>query len=63
MCSYSRMIVKKNGQTGVYACTLADDDNQYNLGKTLKDSLNVKIILSHHRCFSCFSSGTSCSEG
>lgn len=63
MCSYSRMIVKKNGQTGVYACTLVDDDNQYNLSKTLKETIDVKIMLGHHRCFSCFSSGTSCSEG
>ncbi len=63
MCSYSRMIAKKNGQTGVYACTLVDDDDQYNLSKTLKESVGVKIMLGHHRCFSCFSSGTSCSEG
>ncbi len=63
MCAYSRMIVKKNGQTGVYACTLVDDDDQYNLSKTLKESIDVKIMLGHHRCFSCFSAGTSCSEG
>ncbi len=63
MCAYSRMIVKKNGQTGVYACTLVDDDEQYNLSKTLKESINIKVMLGHHRCFSCFSSGTSCSEG
>ena len=62
MCAYSRMIVKKDGETGVYACTLVDDDNRYNLSKTIRDSIDVKVMLGHHRCYSCFSAGTSCSE-
>lgn len=63
MCAYSRMIVKKDGETGVYACTLVDDDTRYNLAKTLRESIDVKVMLGHHRCYSCFSAGTSCSEG
>jgi hypothetical protein len=63
MCKYSRMIVKKNGKMGVYACTLVDDDADYNLGTTLRASLGYRVMLRHHRCFSCFAHGASCSEG
>ena len=63
MCSFSRMIVKKNGRCGVYACTLVDDDEQFDLGETLAESLDVRIRLKHHRCYSCFGCGSTCSEG
>jgi molybdenum cofactor biosynthesis enzyme MoaA len=62
MCHYSRMVLKKNGKIGVYACTLVDDDDDYNLGESLTESIKPRIMLKHHRCFSCFSLGTSCSE-
>lgn len=62
MCHYSRMVLKKNGKISIYACTLVDDDDDYKLGNTLSESLKPRIMLKHHRCFSCFSSGTSCSE-
>ena len=62
MCAYSRMIVKKNGSTGVYACTLVDDDDDYNMGKTIAETLAVRVMLKHHRCYSCFAAGTCCSE-
>lgn len=62
MCSFSRMVVKQNGRLGVYACTLVDDDEHYNLGATLAESLQARVMLRHHRCFSCFKHGTSCSE-
>ena len=62
MCSFSRMIVKKNGRCGVYACTLVDDDDRFNLGGTLSESLDVRIRLAHHRCYSCFACGSTCSE-
>ena len=62
MCAYSRMIVKQNGRCGVYACTLVDDDAQFDLGVTLRQSLDVRIRLKHHRCYSCFAYGSSCSE-
>ncbi|KAA3632773.1 MAG: radical SAM protein [Calditrichaeota bacterium] len=62
MCAYSRMIVKKNGSTGVYACTLVDDDEDYDLGKTIAETLGVRVMLKHHRCYSCFAAGTCCSE-
>ena len=62
MCSYSKMIVRMNGQMRVYACTLVDDDENYDLGGSLSQAMNVRIMLGHHRCYGCFASGTSCSE-
>jgi len=63
MCNYSKMIVKKNGQCGVYACTLVDDVDNYDLGKTLHEAMEQRVMLGHHRCYSCFAGGASCSEG
>ena len=63
MCGFSKMVVKKNGKTGVYACTLVDDDDDYNLGSSLAEAMKFRVMLRHHRCFSCFSNGASCSEG
>ena len=62
MCYFSKMVVKKNGRLRVYACTLVDDDEFYDLGGTLEESLEKRILLRHHRCFSCFTFGASCSE-
>lgn len=62
MCSFSKMIVKEQGQMKIYACTLVDDDVRYGFTGTLKQSLEPKVMLGHHRCFSCFSMGASCSE-
>ncbi len=63
MCSFSRMVVKSGGKLGVYACTLVDDDADYDLAPTLRESMKVRIRLKHHRCYSCFAYGSSCSEG
>lgn len=63
MCSFSRMIVKKNGRCRVYSCTLVDDDPDFDLGCTLRESLEVRVRLKHHRCYSCFACGATCSEG
>ena len=62
MCTYSKMVLKKDGRMRVYACTLVDDDERYDLGGTLSDSMKARIMLTHHRCFSCFAYGASCSE-
>ena len=62
MCANSRMVVKKENQLGVYACTLVDDDEEYNLGQTLQESLKPRVSMRHHRCYSCFAMGASCSE-
>ena len=62
MCAFSRMVVKINGHTKVYACTLVDDDPDYALGETLAESLQVAVSMKHHRCYSCFQFGASCSE-
>ncbi len=62
MCAFSRMVVKIDGKTKVYACTLVDDDPDYALGETLTQSLQVPVSMKHHRCYSCFQFGASCSE-
>lgn len=61
MCSYTRMLVKQNGRVRVYACTLVDDDPDYDLGGTLRESLQKRIMLRHPRCFACYQFGASCS--
>ncbi len=62
MCAHSAMLAKKGDKVHIYPCTLVDDDDDYNMGETLKDALQYRVMLRHHRCFACFSSGTSCSE-
>ena len=62
MCAFSKMIIKKDGRMRVYACTLVDDDESYDLGGTLAESLESRIMMRHHRCYSCFAFGSSCSE-
>ena len=62
MCAFSRMVVKIDGRMKVYACTLVDDDPEYALGETLVQSLQVPVSMKHHRCYSCFKFGASCSE-
>jgi hypothetical protein len=63
MCSFSKMVVKKNGGMRVYACTLVDDDQRYDQGDTLNEASEKRAMLTHHRCYSCFKFGSSCSEG
>ena len=62
MCNFSKMLVKKEGRVRVYACTLVDDDPDYDLGGNLRESLAARVMLKHHRCYSCFALGSSCSE-
>lgn len=62
MCNFSKMMVKIEGRMRVYACTLVDDDPDYDLGGTLTDAMKRRVMLRHHRCFSCFRFGASCSE-
>lgn len=62
MCAFSKMMVKQNGRMRVYACTLVDDDIEYDLGDDLAQALEQQISMKHHRCFSCFKYGSSCSE-
>jgi MoaA/NifB/PqqE/SkfB family radical SAM enzyme len=62
MCGYSKMVVKKDGRMRVFACTLVDDDERYDLGGTLTEAMRYRVMLAHHRCFSCFACGASCSE-
>lgn len=62
MCAYSRMVIKKAGRMRVYACTLVDDDEDYDLGAGLAEAAGRRVHLRHHRCYSCFAYGASCSE-
>lgn len=62
MCSFSKMVVKKDGRMRVYACTLVDDDGDYDLGDSLKTAMRARVMMKHHRCYSCFAQGASCSE-
>ncbi|PAV24717.1 radical SAM family protein [Tamilnaduibacter salinus] len=61
MCTYTRMLVKKDDEVRIFACTLVDDDPQYDLGTSLKESMEERIMLRHHRCFACYRFGASCS--
>lgn len=63
MCAFSKMVVKREGNMKVYACTLVDDDEEYELGASLRETLTSRISMKHHRCYSCFAYGASCSEG
>lgn len=62
MCTFSKMVVKDKGKMRVYACTLVDDDPDYVLAETLKASMTEPVSMKHHRCYSCFKYGASCSE-
>ena len=62
MCAFSKMAIKRNGQMRVYACTLVDDDDSYDLGGTIRESMGKRIMMRHHRCYSCFAFGSSCSD-
>ncbi|WP_421863422.1 radical SAM protein [Motiliproteus sp.] len=63
MCAFSKMVIKQQGRMRVYACTLVDDDPEYDLGATLTEAMEHRISMRHHRCYSCFAFGSSCSEG
>lgn len=63
MCSSSRMVVRRkgDGRPCVLACTLLWDDDQFETGETLKESLNP-VALNHPHCAKfCVLGGASCS--
>lgn len=62
MCAFSKMVIRKGGKMRVYACTLVDDDEDYDQGSNLRAALGQRVMLKHHRCYSCFAYGSSCSE-
>ena len=62
MCHFSKMVVKENGRMRVYPCTLVDDDLDYDFGSSLTKAMEVRVMLKHHRCYSCFAQVVSCSE-
>jgi uncharacterized Fe-S cluster-containing radical SAM superfamily protein len=62
MCASSKMVIKQKDRMRVYACTLVDDDADYDLGGSLREAMQQRISMKHHRCYSCFAFGSSCSE-
>ena len=62
MCAFSKMVIKRDGRMRVYACTLVDDDPDYDLGGSLAEADGQRIQMRHHRCYTCFAFGSSCSE-
>lgn len=63
MCANSRMLVKRKGETSpaLLSCTLLWDDPQFEMGKTLKESL-TPVSLNHPHCAKfCVLGGASCS--
>ncbi len=62
MCAFSKMAVKQGGRMRIYACTLVDDDLRFDQGDSLADAVRARVLLQHHRCYSCFRYGSSCSE-
>jgi len=63
MCANSRMIVKRKGEKtpAVLSCTLLWDDPQFEMGKTLSESL-TPVQLNHPHCAKfCVLGGASCS--
>jgi MoaA/NifB/PqqE/SkfB family radical SAM enzyme len=53
MCSETRMLVKRAGQLRLHACPLTDDDERFDTGASLANSLQQSIDLQHHRCSQC----------
>jgi molybdenum cofactor biosynthesis enzyme MoaA len=62
MCAFSKMAVKQRGRMRIYACTLVDDDLRFDQGESLAAATSARVLLQHHRCYSCFKYGSSCSE-
>jgi len=63
MCADSRMVVKRKGDTApsVLACTLIAYSEEFNLGRTIKES-SVPVKLNHPSCATfCVLGGSSCS--
>lgn len=63
MCSNSRMVVKRNGDTkpAVIACTLLPYDEQFEIGQTLLDA-EKSVSLNHPHCARfCVLGGAACS--
>lgn len=63
MCATSRMVVKRRGAVSpaVISCTLLPDDPQFEMGRTLTESLGP-VKLNHRHCAKfCVLGGASCS--
>jgi hypothetical protein len=61
MCASSRMVLKRDGATRVYACAFTDDDPRFDLGRDLNATLDCTVKLEHHRCLQCVRFGATLS--
>ena len=57
MCSYSRMLLKKDGVVQLYACPFVDDDPRFAMGPDLPTSIATPVALGHRRCRLCLEQG------
>ena len=62
MCAYSKMVIKLGGRMRVYACTLRRRRPRVRSGREPARSARDRVMMRHHRCYSCFAYGASCSE-
>jgi len=62
MCASSRMLLKRDGQLRVYACSFTDDDTQFDFGSDLQQAVATTTNLQHHRCLQCVKYAASYSE-
>jgi sulfatase maturation enzyme AslB (radical SAM superfamily) len=62
MCSYSRMLLKRDGELRIYACAFTDDDARFDLSDSLTAAVNTPVCLQHQRCGQCIKHGASYSD-
>ncbi|MGE0113985.1 MAG: radical SAM protein [Steroidobacteraceae bacterium] len=62
MCSYSRMLLKRESKLRVYACAFTDDDARFDLGSSLTEAIQNRVCLQHQRCQQCLLHAASYSE-
>lgn len=61
MCSYSRMLLKREGTLRISACALVDDDVSFEIAANLQVSIAAITTLRHARCLQCVKQGASLS--
>ncbi len=65
MCNYLKFVIKPNGgEARVYACTIVDDDEAFDHGRSLVEAVEQQTYMKHPRCYTmCFKGNASCSGG
>ncbi|HEX2586400.1 MAG TPA: radical SAM protein [Steroidobacteraceae bacterium] len=52
-CSYSRMLLKRNGKLNINSCLFTDDDVNFEMGNSLESAVATDVAPTHHRCHKC----------